>query len=78
MANGIKVDEDTFATLTPEEQRRAMFQAIVRTNTNLTDQLKHCEPRFRKLEKRKWIDKGISVASGAIGGFLGVFGIKMS
>ena len=78
MANGIKVDEKTFETLDHDKQMIALFQAVVRTNDNLTSQYDKCEPRFKTLEKRKWVDKGIAGVTGVIGGLLGFFGIKMS
>ena len=71
MTNGIKVDENTFATLSHEDQIKAIFQAIVRTNDNVSKQLEVCNPRFIKLERRKWLDKGIVVFVGAVAGFFG-------
>jgi len=78
MPNGIKIDEDAFLTLDHSEQMGAIYQAIVEVNKKVCTQLKTCEPRFRKLEKRKWIDKGIATGMGVIGGFLGFLGIKIT
>jgi hypothetical protein len=72
MANGIKISEETFDGLKDTDTKlHAIFKAVVATNKNICNQVESCEPRFRKLEKRKWIDKGLAVFMGAIAGFFG-------
>ena len=76
--NGIKVDEETFSTLNHDKQMLELFRAIVRTNENLTWQYENCEPRFKKLEKRKWFDRTSSFMGGVLGGILTAFGLKIT
>ena len=76
--NGIKVNEETFATLNHDKQMVELFRAIIRTNDNLISQYENCEPRFKKLEKRKWFDWTSSFMGGVLGGILAAFGLKIT
>ena len=75
--NGIKVDEETFAKMDHDDQIKSIFHAIVKTNENVSTQIKLCEPRFKCLEKRKWRDKGIAGAAGLVGGYIAVVTKKL-
>jgi len=76
--SGIKIDEEAFLSLSESEQMGAIYKAIMSINTEIYSHPVRCEPRFRKLEKRKWMDKGIATGMGVIGGFLGFLGIKIT
>jgi hypothetical protein len=75
--NGIKVDEETFAKMDHDDQIKSIFHAIVKTNENVSTQIKLCEPRFQCLENRKWKDKGTAAGGGVIGGFLAIIAKKL-
>ena len=77
MSDGIEVDEKGFEGLNHDDQIRAIFQAIVATNQNITNQKLECEPRFKCLENRKWRDKGIAGGAGLVGGFIAAIGKKL-
>lgn len=63
----------------PERKRAAMtFDMLYDIHKCSLNQPKKCEPRFKKLERRKWLNKGISFTGGLIGGVLGFLGLKMS
>lgn len=69
--------KDTFERADQETKLYMIFDIAKSTNDVLTLSLKEylahkkaCEDRFKKLENRKWRDKGIASASGFLGGFL--------
>ena len=72
MPNGIW-DRDTYVTAEEETQRKMTFDML----KAIHDKQPLCEIRFKKLEARKWRDKGIATGSGLFGGFIAVFFKKM-
>ena len=70
MANGIKVDEQSFETLKPEEQSRAIFQAIVATNDNFLKQPAICSVVMdEKIKNNNKISRRINLGFGGGGAF---------
>ena len=64
MGNGIQIDEKQFEEeLDTDAKLVALFRSVERINI--------------KLDKRKWIDKGIAGSTGLAGGFIAVFFKKM-
>jgi hypothetical protein len=70
MPNGIT--RDTFKGYTTDSKLLTLFDILVDVHVKQTQQIKICDPRFKKLENRKWIDKGLATASGFGGGFFAV------
>jgi hypothetical protein len=70
MPNGIT--KETYKSLTTESKLNVVFDVLIDIKTVADHQLSVCGPRFIKLEKRKWLDKGIAAASGFGGGFTAV------
>lgn len=71
MTNGIKVDENTFATLDHNEQIKAIFHAIVATNANFCKQIPMCEANMdNKIKINNKLHRKINLG---IGGGTGAF-----
>lgn len=78
MASGLPISKETFHALqSPEAKLDALFEVLVHMNSSGYEceedrekRLSKCEERFVKLEKRKWSDRGLSGAMGAVTGFL--------
>ena len=75
MANGIKVDEQSFETLKPDEKMRAIFQAIVATNDNFLKQPALCSTIMDdKIKINNKISRRINLGIGG-GGGIGVVAV---
>jgi hypothetical protein len=66
MANGeYEIDEETFKDLKPSQQNWLLFKTF---NTDRAE----VDKRFEVLEKRKLVDRTLSVGSGFVGGFMAI------
>ena len=75
MSNGIT--SDTFKGYSAKSQRETLFDLHIETQKTLVgyaekidERFEKGNDRFEKLEKRKKADRGISIISGGIGGFV--------
>ena len=50
-----------------------LFEYIVNINDTLSTQKHACGERFKKLENRRWRDRGVSAVAGFFGGFFAVW-----
>ena len=81
MSNGV-VQFDEFKDIKDRDTKlNILFKTIVAHHEESLESCRcrqeKCDIRLGKLEKRKWLDKGIAVTSGGIGGFLAVFFNRM-
>lgn len=76
MTNGI--EKDTFQGMQTEAKLNVLFDYVREIRDKPECQIGKCEPRLKKLEDRKWKDRGISSASGLFGGFIAVITLKIS
>jgi hypothetical protein len=75
MPNGIT--RDTYKGYTVDSKLMTVFDILVDVQLKQAKQIKICDPRFKKLEQRKWIDKGLATASGFGGGFFAVMIVSL-
>jgi len=75
MPNGIT--RDTFKGYTTDSKLLTLFDILVDVQVKQTHQIEVCDPRFKKLENRKWVDKGLATASGFGGGFFAVLVVSI-
>lgn len=85
MANGLPIDIDTFRNLNSEDAKLdalfdvlvCMHQAGYECAPDREKRLTACESRFKQLEHRKWLDRGVAGVGGVIGGILSALGLKV-
>jgi hypothetical protein len=77
MANGLPIDLETFETLPEKQQNVAIFKTLIymmssgfEPEQDRENRRRSCEKRFKALEKRRNIDRGLSAGTGFIGGFV--------
>lgn len=68
MPNGIT--PETFKGYSAKSQRETLFDLQIETQQLLISYKTETDGRVTKLEKRKRADRGISILSGGIGGFV--------
>ncbi len=75
MSNGIT--PETFKGYTAKSQRETLFDLHLETQRTLLEHIKKIDERFekgnerfKKLENRKRVDRGLSILSGGVGGFV--------
>lgn len=78
MTNGLEISKETFQGYTVESKLDTLFDITKATHNQACLKREECNKRFEKLERRKLLDKGIAVVSGAIAGILGALGLGSS
>ena len=83
MTNGVKIDEGTFEDLDHSKQNTILFkntEILLKTmtdfQTQFSEEVEACDEKVdtleRKVDRRKWLDKGVSFVGGIVGGVLAV------
>ena len=72
MANGIKIDEQDFERLSNSEQNTILFKNTEQILEHISATKKSCDKRFKRLENRSLVDKGVAGITGFFGGFMAV------
>jgi hypothetical protein len=74
MTDGLQVSKDTFQACSTDNKLLILFDYIDDMHGAVCGQQDKCETRFRKLENRKFFDKGVAAISGVLGGALALIG----
>lgn len=74
MGDGLMTSKETFKQYPVESKLDTLFDFSVAIYEQSCTKQEDCEDRFRKLEKRKWFDKGLSAGTGFIGGVVAILG----
>ena len=69
MPNGI--EKQTFQEYPVKSKLDTLFDYVVDIREHQQEQLKLCDTRFKKVEKRGIVDKGLAIIFGAVFGFFG-------
>ncbi len=75
MPNGIS--KDTFEDMSNASKLNVLFDMANDDIERRQCQIEACQGKFDKLNKRKWIDKGMATASGFGGGFFAVIVVSL-
>ena len=68
MNGNIPHSRDTFVNATTEDFRKMLYDLLVWDHKCTQERRDVCEKRFDKIEKSKWVDKGVAAGSGFLGG----------
>jgi hypothetical protein len=60
-----------FDDLSMDAKLGVIFETLQSREGLCIDRCKTCQERFKRLERRKWFDKGLATAAGVVGGFFG-------
>jgi len=66
--NGHGITRQTFVDADEKTRISMTFDLLKEIHENSCAQLIKCEERFKRLENRKWKDRGVASGSGTIGG----------
>lgn len=74
MNGKLPISKDTFSDPEDEKHFRGMLYDLLIYGAECNEKL---DARIRKLERRKWIDKGLTAITGFAGGFIAYFSTKL-
>ena len=76
MNGNIPHSRDTFVNATTEDFRKMLYDLLVWDHKCTMERREDCEKRFKTLERRKWMDKGIAIVSAAVVALATVLGLS--
>lgn len=70
--------------LTEEQRKYSLYKILqsleqrsIQQCASCATRLDGCDKRFKKLERRKWFDRGVAIVTGVISGIATALGIKL-